>query len=562
MKKLFQNSISKVVIALVCLLVVNYIAKQWHTRIDLTQDKRYTLSEVSKKTLAKIQNPIVIDVLLKGNIPTEFKKLQTETIQLLDEYAAANNNIIVNFVNPLEGEERPESVIQELINNGYQPLQITQNEAGKSSIEYIFPWAVISDGKKSERVRLFVNKLGATDQEQVQNSVQKLEYNFTDALYKFALDKKKKIAILRSNGALEDIYMADFLKTAREYYFIAPFTLDSVATNPEKTLHDLEKFDLLLVPKPTEPFTDAQKQVVDQYIMNGGRALWLIDNVAVSLEDMYKTGGMTMAMPINLNLTDMFFQYGFRINYTLVNDLYFSEIIVATGYGSQTRYMPIPWVYNPLVISGNNHLINNHLDAVRFQFANSIDTLKNGVKKTVLLASSPFSKADGTPREINLRFDPNNQNKEAYKHGNIPLAVLLEGEFNSVYKDRIRPINLKEKSDRSKPTKMLVVADGDIIKNDIDSKNNIPLELGFDKWTSKYYDNKSFLQNALNYLLDDTEFLSLRNKKVQLAFLDKQKVAESVNSWQIKVFVYPLLLLILVMLSVLYFYRKKNIRKV
>jgi len=562
MKKLFQNSISKVVIALVCLLVVNYIAKQWHTRIDLTQDKRYTLSEVSKKTLAKIQNPIVIDVLLKGNIPTEFKKLQTETIQLLDEYAAANNNIIVNFINPLEGEEHPESVIQELINNGYQPLQITQNEAGKSSIEYIFPWAVISDGKKSERVRLFVNKLGSTDQEQVQNSVQKLEYNFTDALYKFTLDKKKKIAILRSNGALEDIYMADFLKTAREYYFIAPFTLDSVATNPEKTLHDLEKFDLLLVPKPTEPFTDAQKQVVDQYIMNGGRALWLIDNVAVSLEDMYKTGGMTMAMPINLNLTDMFFQYGFRINYTLVNDLYFSEIIVATGDGSQTRYMPIPWVYNPLVISGNNHLINNHLDAVRFQFANSIDTLKNGVKKTVLLASSPFSKADGTPREINLRFDPNNQNKEAYKHGNIPLAVLLEGEFNSVYKNRIRPISLKEKADRSKPTKMLVVADGDIIKNDIDSKNNIPLELGFDKWTSKYYDNKSFLQNALNYLLDDTEFLSLRNKKVQLAFLDKQKVAESVNSWQIKVFVYPLLPLILVMLSVLYFYRKKNIRKV
>ena len=562
MKKLFQYSTSKVIIALLSLFAINYISKQWHTRVDLTQDKRYTLSEVSMKTIAKIQNPIVIDVLLKGNIPTEFKKLQTETIQLLDEYTAANGNIIVNFVNPLEGEEHPESVIQELINNGYQPLQITQNEAGKSSIEYIFPWAVISDGKKSERVRLFVNKLGSTDQEQVQNSVQKLEYNFTDALYKFTLDKKKKIAVLRSNGALEDIYMADFLKTAREYYFIAPFTLDSVATNPEKTLNDLQKFDLLLVPKPTEPFTDAQKQVVDQYIMNGGRTFWLIDNVAVSLEDMYKTGGMTMAMPINLNLTDMFFQYGFRINYTLINDLYFSEIIIATGDGSQTRYIPIPWVYNPLVLSGNNHLINNHLDAVRFQFANSIDTLKNGVKKTVLLASSPFSKADGTPREINLRIDPNNQNKEAYKHGNIPLAVLLEGEFNSVYKDRICPINLKEKFDRSKLTKMLVVADGDIIKNDIDSKNNIPLELGFDKWTNKYYDNKAFLQNALNYLLDDTEFLTLRNKKVQLAFLDKQKVAESVSSWQVKVFVYPLLLLILVMLSVLYFYRKKNIKKV
>ncbi|GJH40885.1 gliding motility-associated ABC transporter substrate-binding protein GldG [Capnocytophaga sp. HP1101] len=561
MKKLFKNTISKVLIALVCLLAINYIAKQWHARVDLTQDKRYTLSEVTRKTLAKVQNPIEIDVLLKGNIPTEFKKLQTETLQLLEEYASANSNIIVNFVNPLEGEERPKNVIQELINNGYQPLQITQNEAGKSSMEYIFPWAVISDGKRSERVRLFVNKLGSTDQEQVQNSVQKLEYNFTDALSKFILEKKKKIAVLRSNGALEDIYMADFLKTAREYYFIAPFTLDSVATNAEKTLHDLQNFDLLIVPKPTEPFTDPQKQVVDQYIMSGGRVLWLIDNVAASLEDMYKTGGMTMAMPVNLNLTDMFFQYGFRINYTLINDLYFSEIVVATGEGSQTRYVNIPWVYNPLVLSNNNHLINKHLDAVRLQFANGIDTLKNNVKKTVLLSSSPISKADGTPREITLRVDPNNQNKEAYKHGNIPLGVLLEGEFTSVYKDRIRPITLKEKSDKSVPTKMIVVADGDIIKNDFDTKNNMPLELGFDRWTNKYYDNKAFLQNSLNYLLDDTDYLTLRNKKVQLAFLDKEKIAESLNTWQVKVFVYPLLLLILVIFSVLYLYRRKNVRK-
>ncbi len=562
MKRYFNNTFSRVGGALLLLLVINYIAQQWHSRIDLTQDKRYTLSETTRKTLSQIQQPLVIDVLLKGNIPTEFKKLQTEAIQLLEEYTAANDHLIVNFVNPLEDEPNADAAIQNLINNGLQPLQIAQTEAGKSSVEYIFPWAVISDGKRVEKVRLFIDKLGTTDQERVQNSVQRLEYNLTDALHKFTVKKQKKIAILRSNGTLEDVYLYDFLKTAREYYFIAPFTLDSVATNAEKTLKDLEKFDLLLVAKPTSPFSDEQKQVIDQYIMNGGRVLWLIDQVNVSLEDMYKTGGVTMAMPLDLNLTDMFFQYGFRINYTLVNDLYFSEIIVATGDGSQTRYMPIPWVYNPLVLSGNNHLINNHLDAVRFQFANSIDTLKNGVKKTVLLASSPFSKADGTPREINLRFDPNNQNKEAYKHGNIPLAVLLEGEFNSVYKDRICPINLKEKFDRSKLTKMLVVADGDIIKNDIDSKNNIPLELGFDKWTNKYYDNKAFLQNALNYLLDDTEFLSLRNKKVQLAFLDKQKVAESVSSWQVKVFVYPLLLLILVMLSVLYFYRKKNIKKV
>ena len=560
MKRYFNNTFSRVGGALLLLLVINYIAQQWHSRIDLTQDKRYTLSETTRKTLSQIQQPLVIDVLLKGNIPTEFKKLQTEAIQLLEEYTAANDHLIVNFVNPLEDEPNADAAIQNLINNGLQPLQIAQTEAGKSSVEYIFPWAVISDGKRVEKVRLFIDKLGTTDQERVQNSVQRLEYNLTDALHKFTVKKQKKIAILRSNGTLEDVYLYDFLKTAREYYFIAPFTLDSVATNAEKTLKDLEKFDLLLVAKPTSPFSDEQKQVIDQYIMNGGRVLWLIDQVNVSLEDMYKTGGVTMAMPIDLNLTDMFFQYGFRLNYTLINDLYFSEIVVATGDGSQSRYMNIPWVYNPMVLSSNNHLINSNLDAVRLQFANGIDTLKNGIKKTVLLSSSPFSKADGTPREINLRIDPKAMNKELYKKGNIPLAVLLEGEFKSMYKDRVRPLELKENATLSRPTKMIVVSDGDIIKNDFDSQHKMPLELGFDRWTSKYYDNKAFLQNAMNYLLDDTEFLTLRNKKVQLAFLDKEKVAESARAWQIKVFLYPLLVLVIVMLLSGYFYRKKNKR--
>jgi len=560
MKRYFNNTFSRVGGALLLLLVINYIAQQWHSRIDLTQDKRYTLSETTRKTLSQIQQPLVIDVLLKGNIPTEFKKLQTEAVQLLEEYTAANDHLIVNFVNPLEDEPNADAAIQNLINNGLQPLQIAQTEAGKSSVEYIFPWAVISDGKRVEKVRLFIDKLGTTDQERVQNSVQRLEYNLTDALHKFTVKKQKKIAILRSNGTLEDVYLYDFLKTAREYYFIAPFTLDSVATNAEKTLKDLEKFDLLLVAKPTSPFSDEQKQVIDQYIMNGGRVLWLIDQVSVSLEDMYKTGGVTMAMPLDLNLTDMFFQYGFRLNYTLINDLYFSEIVVATGDGSQSRYMNIPWVYNPMVLSSNNHLINSNLDAVRLQFANGIDTLKNGVKKTVLLSSSPFSKADGTPREINLRIDPKAMNKELYKKGNIPLAVLLEGEFKSMYKDRVRPLELKENATLSRPTKMIVVSDGDIIKNDFDSQHKMPLELGFDRWTSKYYDNKAFLQNAMNYLLDDTEFLTLRNKKVQLAFLDKEKVAESARSWQIKVFLYPLLVLVIVMLLSGYFYRRKNKR--
>lgn len=546
----------KIFTAFLGLIAVNFLAEKWHLRWDLTSDKRYTLSETTRKTLLKIHSPIQIDVLLKGNIPPEFKKLQVETVQLLEEYASQNRNIVINFVNPIENEENIQQKLKELVDFGLHPLQISQKEAGKTSIEYIFPWAVISNGEKSEKVSLFTNKLGATDQERVQSSVQRLEYNLTDALHKFTLTKKKKIAVLRSNGTLEDLYMADFLTLTKNYYYIAPFTLDSVATNPSKTLHDLNQFDLLIVPKPTEAFSDPQKQIIDQFVMKGGRILWLIDNVSIAIEDLYNPSGSTMAMPINLNLTDLFFQYGFRINYNLVNDLYFSEIVIATGEGSQTRYMPIPWVYNPMVISNNNHLINNNLDAIRLQFANEIDTLKNGIKKTILMQSSLFSKADGTPREVSLNVDVKKLDKEAYKKGNIPTAVLLEGEFSSVYKGRVSPLELQENQIKSKPTKMIVVADGDIIKNDI--SEGIPLELGLDKWSNKFYENKAFLQNSVNYLLDDIDFLTLRNKKVQLAFLDKEKVAENQKSWKIKSIIYPLLVLIICLILFRFYYLKMN----
>lgn len=546
----------KIFTAFLGLIAVNFLAEKWHLRWDLTSDKRYTLSETTRKTLLKIHSPIQIDVLLKGNIPPEFKKLQVETVQLLEEYASQNRNIVINFVNPIENEENIQQKLKELVDFGLHPLQISQKEAGKTSIEYIFPWAVISNGEKSEKVSLFTNKLGATDQERVQSSVQRLEYNLTDALHKFTLTKKKKIAVLRSNGTLEDLYMADFLTLTKNYYYIAPFTLDSVATNPSKTLHDLNQFDLLIVPKPTEAFSDPQKQIIDQFVMKGGRILWLIDNVSIAIENLYNPSGSTMAMPINLNLTDLFFQYGFRINYNLVNDLYFSEIVIATGEGSQTRYMPIPWVYNPMVISNNNHLINNNLDAIRLQFANEIDTLKNGIKKTILMQSSLFSKADGTPREVSLNVDVKKLDKEAYKKGNIPTAVLLEGEFSSVYKGRVSPLELQENQIKSKPTKMIVVADGDIIKNDI--SEGVPLELGLDKWSNKFYENKAFLQNSVNYLLDDIDFLTLRNKKVQLAFLDKEKVAENQKSWKIKSIIYPLLVLIICLILFRFYYLKMN----
>ena len=442
-----------------------------YKRFDLTVDKRYTLSPTTQQLLAHIKGPIDIKVLLKGNIPAEYKRLQTETLQLLEEYKAANKNIHFDFVNPLEGKD-VDSQLQALSAEGFTPLMITSTIQGKTSEEYILPWAIITRGDKQERVPLLRNKLGASAQEKIEFSVQNLEYAFSDALYKILLEKQKNIAIIRSNGTLSDIQIADFLRLEQNYYHLAPFVLDSVATAPEKTLKQLSTFQLCIIAKPTEPFTDEQKQVLDQYIMNGGRVLWLLDPVAASMDELFRQQGRTMAMPQDLNLTDMLFKYGVRLNYDLINDWYFTQIVVAQGSGSQTQYTPIPWVYSPMILSANNHMINKNLDGIRLQFVSSIDTLSNGIKKSILLSSSPLSKQEGTPKELILDFPE--KTTEGYEKGNFPVAVLLEGSFTSAFKNRVKPIAQLQSKDQSEPNKMIVISDGDIIRNDI--QQGEPLE--------------------------------------------------------------------------------------
>ncbi|MEB3004734.1 gliding motility-associated ABC transporter substrate-binding protein GldG [Capnocytophaga sp. G2] len=539
-------------LVIISLVVILGISRVFYQRFDLTYDKRYTLSPTTLQVLSKIKEPLVIKVLLKGNIPAEYKRLQIETLQLLEEYKAKNQYIRFEFINPLEGK-KPEDEIQKLSYEGLTPLMITSMTEGKTSEEYLFPWAIITKGEKQEKVSLLRNKLGATNQEKIQFSVQNLEYAFSDALYKLLLEKDKKIAVLKSNGTLADIQIADFLRSEQAYYHIAPFTLDSVATSPERTLKQLSEFQLCIIAKPTERFTDKQKQVLDQYIMNGGRVLWLLDPVAVSLEDMFHQQGHTMAMPLDLNLGDMLFKYGVRLNYDLLNDWYFTQIMVAQGSGSQTQYTPIPWVYSPMILSSNNHLINKNLDGIRLQFVSSIDTLSNGIKKQILLTSSPISKQEGTPREIILEFPE--KTMEGYEKGNFPVAVLLEGTFSSVYKNRVKPIPQIKDKDLSTPTKMIVISDGDIIRNDI--VQGEPIELGYDKWTNQFFDNKIFLQNCVNYLLDDTSFLQLRNKKVSLAFLDKKKLEKESNYWKSISLIIPLTFLLFIGLISKFWYKKR-----
>ncbi|WP_191859860.1 gliding motility-associated ABC transporter substrate-binding protein GldG [Hanstruepera ponticola] len=557
-KKFDKKRLTSIVILFLGLLVLNIFTQSIYKRFDLTSDKRYTLSDAAKQTITTVESPIVIDVFLDGtNLPSEFRRLQMETKQLLDEFVSENNQIIYNFINPLEDDNSRERNIQQLTNRGLTPMQVTVQEAGKSSQEVVFPWALASYNNTTVKIPLVKNKIGATIQEIAISSIQHLEYAFADGFSKLVNPKRRKIAILKGNNQLQDPYLFDFVKTLKDYYFIAPFTLDSVAESPQKTLNELKAYDLIISAKPTEAFSEKEKYALDQYTMNGGKSLWLIDAVAMEQDSLYNASGKAIATSRDLNLTDFFFKYGIRINPVLINDLYSAQITLATGEGSQSQFQQFPWFYSPLVNPTLKHPIINNLNLIKFDFANQIDTLKNptSVDKTILLQSSILSKIDGTPREISLEMTTQEPNPELYSKGNQNLAVLLEGEFTSVYNNRVKPFEISNDKPSSMLTKMIVIADGDIIKNEIG--RNGPQELGFDRWNGQTYGNKELLLNAVNYLLDDDGLINIRSKEVTVAFLDDQKIAAEKSKWQTLNIALPLVFLAIFGWLFNYFRKKK-----
>ncbi|MFG6685971.1 gliding motility-associated ABC transporter substrate-binding protein GldG [Mariniflexile sp. HNIBRBA6329] len=551
-----KKHLKHITILLIALLGINYIGSFVFKRFDLTKDKRYTLSASTIEIINDLEAPILIDVFLKGeDFPSEFRRLQNETKQLLEEFSSKNSHIVFNFINPIEVDETRERNIQQLTERGLTPMQLSVQENGKASQAIIFPWALASYNDETVIIPLVKTKIGASQQELVINSVQHLEYAFADGFSKLTKPKSKKIAILKGNKQLADKYIVDFVRKLGEYYFIAPFTLDSVATTPQKTLDGLQDFDLIISAKPTEAFTEEEKQVLDQYTMNGGKSLWLIDAVIMEKDSLYNARGSNFAVTRELNLTDFFFKYGVRVNPEIVSTLYSAPITLAMGEGSESQFQHLRWPYSPLASTNSTHPIVNNLNLVKFDFANPLDTLKNNIKKTILLETAPLTKLEGTPREISLKVVTQDPDPASFNKGNQNLAVLLEGEFNSVYANRIKPLQLKNEKIKSKPTKMIVVADGDIIKNDV--VRNVPQELGFDRWTGQTYGNKEFLLNAVNYLLDDTGLINIRSKEITVQFLDQEKIADEKTKWQLINILLPLLILGTFGVIFNYFRRKK-----
>ncbi|WP_010253823.1 gliding motility-associated ABC transporter substrate-binding protein GldG [Myroides injenensis] len=552
MKKSKAKNLKSLLKCVAFLVIINVIGISFYYRFDLTQDKRYTLSHTTEEILDNITEQVVIDVFLDGKFPQGFKRLQTETRELLEEFSIRNPLVKFQFINPAEESGTEE----DLLNFGLRPMSLTMTEKGGQTQLAIFPWAIVSKGEAATKVQLLKNMMGANTEEKVLTSVQHLEYVFADALYKLNLDKKNKIAVLKGNGELDDIYMADFLMSLRESYHIAPFTLDSVANNPVETLKKLQEYDLAIIAKPTKEFTGDQIETLDQFVMNGGKTLWLLDQVQADFDSL-RTNQSMLVFPKDQSLGELLFKYGVRINPVLVKDEIATPIKLAIGrQGSETQYGEFMWKFAPFVYPNSEHPIVKNIEGLKLDFVSPIDTIKNNISKTILLESSKYSNLVGTPNEISLAVINEETTPEMYEgKGNYILGVLLEGEFTSVFKNRVLPFAFKDAIYESKPTKMIIVSDGDIIKNQLDNRG-VPLELGYDKWMNKLYGNKEFLLNSVNYLLDYSGLINLRTKEVKIPMLDKVRVSEKYSAIQIIALVVPILLVIV--LGVLFFFIGKR----
>lgn len=533
-----KNNIKKLLITIVVVVALNILGNRFFKRFDLTSDKRYTLSETTLNTLKNIKDPVYIDVFLDGEFPSEFKRLQSETRQILEEFRAYNSNIIFKFNDPRADEATAQQYTAELISLGFTPTNINQTVKGKKSLTQIFPWAIANLGEKSVRVPLLVNNFGNKPEQNINQSVQLLEFAFTDAITKLTNIEKKKIAILKGNGEMQDKYLADFLITAKEYYALGEFNLDSLKSDLPKTLENLKRFDAAIIVKPTEAFSDEEKYILDQYIMNGGKTIWLIDQVNIDLDHLQNQEQINLATPIDLNLDDMFFKYGVRINPRLIQDLLSTPITVI---GNDNKDFPIDWLYSPILRSEENHPINKNINLVKLEFANQIDTLPNNIKKTVLLKSSPQSRVVGTPVMVGLNQFMQELDESVFNKGNQITGVLLEGNFSSAFKNRVKPFAINKPSDEGVENKMIIVADGDIVNYNYVNKK--PLVNGLDQWTQQVYGNKDFLMNSVNYLLDDKGLINIRNKNIELPLLDGQKVSNKYTFSQIVTIGLPIVLL-------------------
>jgi ABC-2 type transport system permease protein len=518
-----RYSITQFILCFAIVIFLNIIGSFVFTRIDLTSEKRYTLSDATKKLIKNLDDIVYFKIYLDGDFSgaAGFQRLRNETRDMLNQFRAYSDNIQYEFINPLESSDKKEvnDLCHQLVNKGIQP---SSHPVKKQT--YIFPGAIVTYKEKEMPLQLLNSQIGIAPEEVFNRSVQALEYNIASVIKKLLTIHKPKIAFIEGHGELDKYETGDISNSLSEYYNVQRIKIN----HKIKALKDIK---LIIIAKPDSIFDDKDKFIIDQFVMKGGRVLWLIDPVFASMDSL-RTSDETVGIAQNLGIEDQLFKYGVRLNYDLIQDLNAMPIPVKTGnLGNQPQLSYMPWYFFPVVMPDIKHPIVNNLNAIKFEFVSSIDTVGSKfITKKILLTTSRYSRTLGTPVSINLDIMRKEPDERLFDKPNIPVAVLLEGTFTSLFKNHITPEIAKDKEidfrESSVPNRMIVVSDGDVIKNMVEMYNGskYPLPLGYDKYTRESFGNKDFLLNCIDYLCDDSGLIDVRSRELKLRLLDKTKI--------------------------------------
>jgi ABC-2 type transport system permease protein len=528
-------------------------------RIDLTKDKRYSLTETSKKIIQTNENNIQVDVYLKGEFPASFKQLQNETKNLLIEFQNENSSISYKFIDPIE-EEISEDTLTKI---GVNPSILTDVSDGKVQEIKVFPYAVFKNKNKKIAVPLFTSKQESDPSTQLNRSIEELEYKFTHAIQKLTENKRKKIGFLTTHQELKPQQFLGFMELANKNFQVGPYFPKDTVSLKTSDIDNLKQIDVLVIAKPRTKFQDEEKVVLDQYLMKGGKLIWFVDFVNAEMDSLYKSDKI-LAFPYDLNLNDYFFSYGIRINSTLAKDYQNnSPIRLVTGeIQGNPQFSNLNWSYFPLGIDENSHLITKNINPVKFEFASPIELLpSSSIKKTILYQTSAYTSIKQTPNYVELA-EVQMMNDSIVKDnfiGNRALAVLLEGTIPSAYKNRIENQSVKNFTSQTSTGKMIVVSDGDVPKNGF--YKGEPLPLGFDMLINKQFGNPDFIENCLEYLTDENNLLELRNRTLELQLLNNQEITSNRTYWKYLNLFIPLIFILFIALTLLLI-RKKLYSKI
>lgn len=547
--KIKYSRTSKTILLIVFLVLVNLLSTGYFFRIDLTSEKRYTLSDETKNLLKNLNDIVFIRIYLDGELNIPLKHFQKNIIETLDEFKVfAGNKLEYELVDPFDGvnEKTRQKILGELNEKGLNPVNIRHSgKDGSVSEKIVIPGAMIIYHGTEIPVNLLLNNPGKSGEENLNNSIESLEYTFIGNIKNLTSETTSKIAFIEGHGEWPDPFVGDMMKELSRSYQI-----DRGRLNNQPGI--LDNYAAIVVAGPVREFSEADKYIIDQYIMNGGKVLWLVDAVNVDFDSL--ANGYSLAIPNNLNIEDMFFRYGIRINYNLIEDAQCTFIPVNVALaGSPPNFQPAPWLYYPVISPPSNNPITQNLNMVLCRFASSIDTIeaRKNIKKTPLLVSSPQVITRETPAIV--RLDEINKPPSANDFTLPPqvIGILLEGKFESVFKNR-SVINYFDKipankKDEGVETKQIIISDADIIRNDVKQTPSGPSisPLGFDRYSNQTFGNKDFLANALSYLTDNKNLLALRGREFKIRLLNRTKLNSERLKWQVINVGMPVLLMLL-----------------